>query len=121
MEDRETPEACCIREAEEETGLIIRPLRRFLELHEYYEECRYISYYFVCEALGSGQRHLTEPEERRGLEPRWLSLQEAVRLFSRHASYDGIDEERRGTYLREYTALQEYMNDTACDPEQSDA
>lgn len=113
MEADETPEACCVRETEEETGLIVRPLWQFLTLYEYYEEYRYISHYFVCEAAGSGRMRLTEAEMRRGLEPQWLPLQEAVDIFSRHQSYAGISEEKRGSYLREYTAMQAYLESRA--------
>ncbi len=35
LEEGETPEACCVREVEEETGLIGKPLRQFLTLVEY--------------------------------------------------------------------------------------
>ena len=62
LENDETPVDCCVREVEEETGVIVRPLHHFLTLYEYYEEYRYISYYFVCERIGLGQMHLTEPE-----------------------------------------------------------
>ena len=48
MEEGETPEACCVRDTEEETGLIVRPLRQFLTMYEYYEEYRYIGWYFIC-------------------------------------------------------------------------
>ena len=108
-EGDETPEACCVREVEEETGLIVRPVRQFLTLYEYYEEYRYISHYFICEVTGSGQMRLTEAEVRRGVTPQWLPLQEAVDIFSRHQSYADVSEEKRGSYLREYTALQEYL------------
>ncbi len=109
MEAGETPETCCVRETEEETGLIVRPLRQFLTLYEYYEEYRYISRYFVCEVTGRGQMRLTDAEKRRGVEPQWLPLREAVSIFSRHQSYAAVSEEKRGSYLREYTALREYM------------
>ena len=109
LEEGETPEECCVREVEEETGYIVKPLRQFLTLHEYYEEYRYISYYYVCEVTGSGQMRLTDAEKRRGLEPQWLPLQEAVDIFSRHQEYADTSEEKRGSYLREYTALQEYL------------
>ena len=81
VEGEETPEECCVREVEEETGVIVRPLRQFLTLYEYYEEYRYISHYFVCEVTGKGRQRLTDAERRRGVEPRWLDLQEAVGLF----------------------------------------
>ncbi len=110
LEEGETPEECCVREVEEETGLIVRPVKHFLTLHEYYEEYCYTSYYFICEAAGSGQMRLTDAEKRRGLEPRWIPLEEAVEIFSKHQSYADVSEEKRGSYLREYTALQEYLN-----------
>ena len=109
MEGDETPEECCIREVEEETGCIVRPCQEFLTLFEYYEEYRYISYYYVCTVTGSGQMNLTEAEKIRDLEPRWIPLQEAVDMFSRHQDFADIDEEKRGSYLREYMALQEYL------------
>ena len=109
MEENETPEACCIREVEEETGYIVLPVREFLILNEYYEEYRYISHYFVCEVTGKGQMHLTEAERKRGLEPQWIPLREALEMFSRHQDYVSVSEEKRGAYLREYTALLEYM------------
>ena len=105
MEDGETPEACVVRETEEETGLIVRPLRHFLTLNEYYEEYRYISHYFTCTVVGNGRIHLTDAEKKRGLRPKWLPLKEAIDLFSRHADFAAENEEKRGIYLREYLAL----------------
>lgn len=109
LEPGETPEECCIREVEEETGVLVKPLRPFLTLYEYYEEYRYISHYFICEITGRGQMHLTENEAARGLEPAWLPLSEAVELFSKHQSYADTNEEKRGSYQREYTALTEFL------------
>ena len=109
LEEGETPETCCIREVEEETGFIVKPLRQFLTLNEYYEEYRYVSYYFICEVTGTGEMRLTEAEKRRGLEPQWIPLEEAVGIFSRHQEYADTSEEKRGSYLREYIALQEYL------------
>ena len=108
-EEGETPEECCVREVEEETGLIVKPLQQFLTMYEYYEEYRYISNYFICEVTGKGHMRLTDAEIRRGVEPQWIPLQEAVDTFSRHQSYADVSEEKRGAYLREYTALQEYL------------
>ena len=116
VEGNETPEACCVREVEEETGLIVRPLRQFLTLYEYYEEYRYISHYFVCEAAGVGRMRLTDAEARRGATPQWLPLQQAIDIFSRHQSYAAVSEEQRGAYLREYTALQAFLEDQAESP-----
>jgi hypothetical protein len=52
---------------------------------------------------------LTEAEKLRGLEPQWIPIRTAIDLFSRHQSYAEESEEKRGSYLREYTALQEYL------------
>ncbi|MBQ4310613.1 MAG: NUDIX domain-containing protein [Oscillospiraceae bacterium] len=68
-ENGESPEECCIREAEEETGLIVKPTRLFLTVNEFYEEYRYISCYFICEIAGISTSHLTEAEMRAGLVP----------------------------------------------------
>ena len=108
MEEGETPEKCCVREAEEETGLLVRPERRFLTLSEYYEEYCYITYYFICSIAGTGHMALTEMEKARGARPEWLPLEEAMAIFSRHRDYAAENEEKRGIYLRELTALTEY-------------
>lgn len=110
IEEGETPEECVIREAEEETGLIVRPKEKFLTLYEYYEEYRYTGYYFICEVTGKGQMRLTDVEKERGVKPEWMPLKDAIELFSKHESYADISEEKRGSYLREYTALKEYMD-----------
>ena len=112
QEAGETPEACCVREVEEETGLIVRPISCFLILNEYYEDMRYVSAYFACEPVGRGQMRLTPAEIRRGARPEWLGLDEAVEIFSRHRDYADTSEEKRGSYLREYTALTEYLSQT---------
>ncbi len=109
MEEGETPEMCCKREVEEETGYLVQPLRQFLTLYEYYEEYRYISHYFLCSVTGRGRMNLTAAEKKRGLEPQWISLRDAIDLFSHHQDFADVCEEQRGAYLREYTALREYM------------
>ena len=53
--------------------------------------------------------HLTEREQEVGMEPRWLPLDDIIKIFSEHNSYADTDEMRRGMYLREYTALKEYL------------
>ena len=106
LEENETPEECCVREVEEETGYIVSPVHEFLIIYEYYEEYRYISHYFVCEVIGHGKMDLTETEKERGIEPQWMPLQKAMDMFSRHQDYAGISEEKRGSYLREHTALE---------------
>ncbi len=105
IEGSETPEECCVRELSEETGVLAAPGKRFLLINEYYEDWKYASYYFLCEAIGKTEPHLTELERSFEETPRWISLEEAIGLFSKHADYAETDEEKRGIYLREYTAL----------------
>ena len=109
LEEGETPEMCVIREVEEETGLIVRPVRQFLTLHEYYKEYRYTGYIFICEVSGKGRMNLTDAEKKRGVQPEWISLQDAIDMFSKHESYAEESEEKRGSYQREYVTLQEYL------------
>ena len=52
----------------------------------------------------------TNVEIERGIEPRWIPLEEAIDIFSKHQSYADTSEEKRGSYLREYTALLQYMD-----------
>ncbi len=109
LEEGETPDICVIREVEEETGLIVRPVKQFLILHEYYEEYRYTGYIFICEVTGKGRMNLTDAEKKRGVQPEWMPLQDAIDMFSKHESYAEESEKKRGSYQREYTILQEYM------------
>lgn len=105
LEAGEDEGSCCVRELAEETGRVILPSACALELNEYYEDCRYVSRYFFGAVVGRCRPQLTQAEQRMGLEPRWLPVEEALRIFSRHDDYAATDEERRGIYQREYTAL----------------
>ena len=114
VEPGESETGCCVRETEEETGLRVLPGECFLEIDEYYEHCRWVSRYYTARVTGEGRQRLTPREQAAGTEPRWLPEAQAADIFSRHAMYDGIDEMRRGLYLREYTALrawEEYVRD----------
>ena len=105
LEDGEDETACCVREVAEETGVLIRPSPCVLEIDEYYEDWRYVSRYFFGEVRGSCEIRLTDREREVGMEPRWLSVGEAIGIFSQHASWADTDEMRRGLYQREYLAL----------------
>ena len=109
LENDETPVDCCVREVEEETGVIVRPLHHFLTLYEYYEEYKYVTHYFICKMVGMSHQNLTEEEKSRGLVPKWLDLQELLSIFSEHQKYAETNEMKRGAYLREYTALEEFI------------
>ena len=96
---------CCVRKVAEETGLVVETGACALELDEYYEDCKYVSYYYFCNPVGSTERHLTPREQAVGMEPRWVPVEAAIAEFSRHAEFAAADEMRRGLYLREYMAL----------------
>ena len=61
------------------------------------------------ESIGKTEIRLTEREREVGMEPRWLPISQIIDIFSQHAAYKDIDEMRRGMYLREYTALKEFI------------
>ena len=105
LEAGEDEGSCCVRELAEETGRVVLPSACALEIDEYYEDCRYVSRYFFGAVVGRCRPQFTQAEQRMGLEPRWLPVEEALRIFSRHDDYAAADEERRGIYQREYTAL----------------
>lgn len=104
IEAGETDEQCVIREVGEETGLVFVPSQCVLEIDEYYEDAKYINKYFIGMIQGTTDTHLTEAEIAGGLESRWIPIEEALRIFSRHNDFIAF-EEKRGLYLREYTAL----------------
>ena len=105
IEAGEKEKDCCVREVAEETGFLIRPTECVLEIDEYYENFKWVNRYFFGEVTGETAIRLTEREKQVGMEPRWLPLDEIIRIFSQHASWADTDEMRRGMYLREYTAL----------------
>lgn len=108
LEDSESIEECCVRELLEETGYEVTPTEHFLTLEECYGDWRYISHYFRCTVTGHGEPHLTELEEQRGLTPEWVDVKEALTIFAEHANLSH-QEEKRGSYLREYRALECFL------------
>lgn len=113
LEDGESFAACCLREVAEETGVLVEPGEPVLEIDEYYEDWKYISFYFLCAPVGTTERRLTDREREVGMEPRWVSAEQAIEEFSRHAEYAATDEMRRGLYLREYKALKALLGGDA--------
>lgn len=108
VEKGETLSACCRRELEEETGVIVTVQEHFLTIYEYYEEWEFISHYFLCKAEGTGVRALTAREIEAGLEPRWIPFSEAKAIFSHHPEYARTNEMKHGAYQREEMALGVY-------------
>ncbi len=112
IEEKESAKTACVREVAEETGILIEPSACILEIDEFYEEWKYISLYYLGRPIGKTRPCLTERETEVGMEPRWVPLEEAVRIFSEHALWTDTDEMRRGLYLREYTALAAVLEKT---------
>ena len=110
IEDDESLVDCCKRELAEETGSIVEPHTHYLTLEEYYNECYFISHYFICDRVGECKSSLTDEEKARGLVPLWLDIDEAIRIFSEYESYKGTNEMRFGAYYREWLALTEYKS-----------
>ena len=110
LEKDETLTECCVREVLEETGYLVEPMEEYLVMNEYYEECRYVSHFFICKIIGQGEQKLTEVEKMRGLIPMWVDIPFFVDVVSKHQEYADTNEEKRGAYLREYTAITEYLN-----------
>lgn len=108
LEQNETLEECVEREVEEETGYIVKAKDCFLVINEYYEEYKYISYYFLCDVINDyGNISLTDEESDLDLSCNLLDLDEIINIFRKHNDYKDF-ELKRGIYLREYNALLEY-------------
>jgi len=110
IEGNETPAECCVREVAEETGLIVQPQKCFLVINEYYEEWKFVSYFYECTVTGSTDRNPTTREIEVGATPKWINFDEAMDIFSHHQDFSETDEERRGIYLREYNALLAFLD-----------
>ena len=106
LESGETFEECVIREVREETGNVVKILRPFINVNEYFYEKVYESKYFVCEIIGKDKPSLTEVEILHGVEPEWVEIDRALEVFG---SYESIaDEELAAQYKREFTVLSRY-------------
>lgn len=83
---------------QEETGYFVNPCKEgaFLQLNEYYEEYKYISYYYTCEKIGTTTKNLTEAEVERNLVTEWIDVKIAIEIFSHHHDYASTHEEKSG-------------------------
>ena len=52
LEPGESEAECCAREVVEETGVLVEPGECVLEIDEYYEDWKYVSYFFLCTPWG---------------------------------------------------------------------
>ena len=105
LENDETARDTAIREVREETGHIIEPSDLILEIDEYYGDNKFVTYYFFGEVKGVTKQSLTDVEIKEELEPRWISIEEALKIFSNYGKYVQAFVEKSGLYFRELTAL----------------
>ena len=86
VEENEKLEQACIREAKEETGIVIKPIKHFAVLDCNYSKIRIVHNYFICEVIEeSNDTNKTEHEKDQDLEVRWLSYMEVRNAFSTQA------------------------------------
>jgi len=109
LEQGESIEECCVRELAEETGCVVRADKQYLTINEHYEEWLFVSHYYICDYVGETERTLTEREIEVGLEPRWIPLEEAIKIFSKYQDYADENKMKKGAYYREYKALLNYV------------
>ena len=105
-EDDESFEECCIREIAEESGYKVNIVSPFAVINEYCFDTCYEAHYFLCEITGRGEASLTPTEIDHGVEPRWLTIDKAIEIFSH---YDEKTEDHRSLYMREFTILNKYL------------
>lgn len=110
LENDETARDAAIREVREETGHIIEVGDLILEIDEYYGDNKFVTYYFFGDIKGITKQSLTEVEIKEQLEPRWMSIEEALDIFSHYEKYTQTFIEKSGLYYREYTALNYMLN-----------
>ncbi len=109
LENNESIQECCVRELAEETGCVVKANKQYLTIKEHYDEWLFVSHYYICDYVGETERTLTEREIEVGLEPRWISLNEAIDLFSKYQDYADESLMKKGAYFREYKALLSYL------------
>ncbi len=111
LEAGETYEQCCERELLEETGMQVQAKEEYLEIEELFLDWRHINHYFVCELVkDTGSLNLTEGEKQAGCSFNWLTMEEALDIFSRYENFHQTNIADYGLYRREYSALKEYCS-----------
>ena len=108
-EEGESDRDTVIREVAEESGYLIEPGDCALEIIEYFGDLRHINHYFPAEVAGQTEQKPTDLEERLKLEPKWVTPEEALAIFSRYDDYASEKGMKRILYFREYTALKEVL------------
>ena len=82
---------------------------QYLTIKEHYDDWLWVSHYYICNFIEKTERILTQREYEVGLEPRWISLEQAIDIFSKYKDYADDDKMKQGAYFREYKALLSYI------------
>ena len=109
LESNESLSQCCIRELAEETGCVVEVGEQYLTIKEHYDDWLWVSHYYICNNIGKTERILAQREYEVGLEPRWISLEKAIDIFSKYQDYADKDKMKQDAYFREYKALLSYI------------
>lgn len=99
----------CKREVQEETGYECVIKDQYLTIEEYFNDWCHINHYFIATPIKKTNPSLTEGEIEAGLYPKWVSIDEAIKIFSSYPSYKANDIARFGLYRRELEAIVEYI------------
>lgn len=107
VEEGETLEEACIREAKEEAGLLVKPIKQIAVLDTNYPRVKIQHNYFICELISenNGTEHTTQ-EEDQNLELKWMTLPQVKHAFSTHSELIKYD----AWMQREYVVLCELRN-----------
>lgn len=103
LEPGESPEACCIREVAEETGVNVRVLEPTCVVKEYFPEATFESRFFRCEVDGLPGSVKPTPEEiRDGMTSGWYDLYEFLEKLD---SFESINPYAANIHQRELIGL----------------
>lgn len=109
VEEGETFAQACEREMLEETGMKVKATEEFLEIEELFCDWRHINHYFACEMIEeTGSVNLTDAEKEIGLSFRWVSLDEAIKIFGDYEKFHQTNIADYGLYRREHLALKTF-------------
>ncbi len=102
LEPGEDETSCCVREVAEETGYLIEPSACALVIEEYFYDFKHTNRYYFGTVIRKCEQHLTDREAKAGMEPRWLTVEEAKAAFT---CDPGAHEMLKMLYRRELAAL----------------
>jgi ADP-ribose pyrophosphatase YjhB (NUDIX family) len=103
LEPGESPEACCVREVAEETGVKVRVMEATCVVMEYFPEATFETRFFKCEVAGaSGSLKPTPEETEDGMTSGWYDLYEFLDQLD---SYESTNPFAANIHQRELNGL----------------